>query len=734
MGLGTKLLWGVSLSLFLAAGVNLYVNSPEHSGTASLSLRVEDQNIQKVSQVDKSSPKAVPPYSFLETNDNLLDDRRNLASEKAPEDVEVKHVKLNAVIDKNPKHLEATSHLNLTLDGKKFTVSRESFTKKRGSNAITWVGAINNDKNTVAIISVVNGIMAASFQTPDGFYTIEYNDRTNHYQQTKINKIEMGDDMLTFAEGEEFAAGATANSDDIEYAANDTGLAVASNADVHIIDILVAYSRETFSTASGESALIAKIHNGIELANQTFQRSKVDAKLNLVHTMRTNYTGSGNLETDLKRLAIKDGYADDVWHARNDYGADLYSLVVANRTTNYIGFAYFPVGPVKGASVIHTNYITTPAFPHEIGHNFGLGHQVGGGGSTPLFPYGRPYQFGTQKWTTVMWTPMQGDKHLFNYSNPTVSHDGRPTGIVNKYDEARAANLRAKTLSNFKKSVVPVQEPIISSVSNNVNAMVGENIQLNVVATGENLSYQWKKNNANLSDNATISGSKSATLSIHNSTQSDSGDYQVLVTNQYGSALSAKIVVSVNSLQGPTANAGADFSVSLGSTATLNGTASTDPQGYNLSYSWTKLSGPSVSLMNANTATPSFHANTAGDYVFRLTVSNGSHSAQDTVTVSVEEAATTTALLKTRHVRTSKSSTTYELKVEMDSALKKEVKRVYYSFYVNGILNHTQTSVTKGTNFRINKLIRNAFEVRARVEFKDGSTINTQAGEIIPLH
>jgi hypothetical protein len=58
----------------------------------------------------------------------------------------------------------------------------------------------------------------------------------------------------------------------------------------------------------------------------------------------------------------------------------------------------------------------------------------------------------------------------------------------------------------------------------------------------------------------------------------------------------------------PVANAGQDQTVAPKSTVTLNGLASSDPDGTISSYSWTQLSGPTVSISNANTAVASFIA------------------------------------------------------------------------------------------------------------------------------
>ena len=60
--------------------------------------------------------------------------------------------------------------------------------------------------------------------------------------------------------------------------------------------------------------------------------------------------------------------------------------------------------------------------------------------------------------------------------------------------------------------------------------------------------------------------------------------------------------------QPPIVNAGIDQTVTAGAQVTLNGSGSSDPNGSALSYQWRQVSGPSVQLTNANTATPSFMA------------------------------------------------------------------------------------------------------------------------------
>jgi endoglucanase Acf2 len=90
----------------------------------------------------------------------------------------------------------------------------------------------------------------------------------------------------------------------------------------------------------------------------------------------------------------------------------------------------------------------------------------------------------------------------------------------------------------------------------------------------------------------------------------------------------------------PTANAGADKSITLPTNSVvINGTG-TDSDGTISSYAWTRVSGPNTpTLTNANTANLTASGLVAGTYVFRLTVTdNGGLTGSDDVNVVVNPA------------------------------------------------------------------------------------------------
>ena len=92
----------------------------------------------------------------------------------------------------------------------------------------------------------------------------------------------------------------------------------------------------------------------------------------------------------------------------------------------------------------------------------------------------------------------------------------------------------------------------------------------------------------------------------------------------------------------PTARAGPGQPVTSRDLVQLDGTASSDPEGEPLTYDWTQVTGPIVTLSGADTATPTFTA-PAVDFIsertleFQLEVCDpGSLCGTDTVVITVE--------------------------------------------------------------------------------------------------
>ena len=96
----------------------------------------------------------------------------------------------------------------------------------------------------------------------------------------------------------------------------------------------------------------------------------------------------------------------------------------------------------------------------------------------------------------------------------------------------------------------------------------------------------------------------------------------------------------------PIANAGPSQLNINPQIVTLNGSASYDPLGGALTYQWTEISGPSVTISNPTQAIATFTALAGQSYVFRLTVTNSDHlSSSATTQVSVVTPSPATVLV-----------------------------------------------------------------------------------------
>ena len=168
-----------------------------------------------------------------------------------------------------------------------------------------------------------------------------------------------------------------------------------------VVDVLVVYTPKAVEVAGGEAQMRAGIDLAVAYANDAYERSGAEVRLNLVGAELVDYvedeealgTSADHEARDVERLANpSDGYMDGMHERRNALGADLVSLFtsVGNRggIARQSGPYSVVVVPPHGFGS-RTNYV----FTHELGHNMGLSHDryqifgYGGEGELP-FSYG----------------------------------------------------------------------------------------------------------------------------------------------------------------------------------------------------------------------------------------------------------------------------------------------------------------------------------------------------------
>ena len=108
--------------------------------------------------------------------------------------------------------------------------------------------------------------------------------------------------------------------------------------------------------------------------------------------------------------------------------------------------------------------------------------------------------------------------------------------------------------------------------------------------------------------------------------------FLLTVKDEHGatSSPSTVSVIVTHTNSKPVANAGTDQIVNAGDTVSLDGSASKDPEGDPLRYSWKQTGDPPVRLNDADTSTPTFNApsNISADtnLIFKLTVTDSKNA------------------------------------------------------------------------------------------------------------
>ncbi|MDB6057273.1 MAG: peptidyl-Asp metalloendopeptidase, partial [Verrucomicrobiales bacterium] len=227
------------------------------------------------------------------------------------------------------------------------------------------------------------------------------------------------------------------------------------------LDLVVIYTADLMNYAGGVDAMNAKIKLALAEGQEALDNSEVNVRLRLVHTELTSYNETGNLDTDLTRLAApKDGYMDDAIVARDKYRADVLSLWVDASTSSaqgtLTGLAYqlLPGSTIYTYNVIYGRLAIGTYIPvHEIGHNFGCDHEPEFSSSTPLYPYAHAYFFqsadGFEQHETVMTASAHSPQRNPPYfSNPNVFYDNGsgpvPTGTSSNNNALVINNTVAK--------------------------------------------------------------------------------------------------------------------------------------------------------------------------------------------------------------------------------------------------------------------------------------------------
>ena len=176
----------------------------------------------------------------------------------------------------------------------------------------------------------------------------------------------------------------------------------------------------------------------------------------------------------------------------------------------------------------------------------------------------------------------------------------------------------------------PQNHPPTADAGLNRAVRVGDTVMLDGTASFDDntatadLLFDWSFSTLPPFSNAVLVGANTATPSFEVDV-ADTYVAQLVVTDEEGAVCgSAEVVLSSDNLA-PTAAAGDDQLVTVGTMVFLDGIGSTDPEMDPLTYAWTLTAvpaGSSASLDGGSTQTPTFVADREGLYVAHLEVSD----------------------------------------------------------------------------------------------------------------
>ena len=256
------------------------------------------------------------------------------------------------------------------------------------------------------------------------------------------------------------------------------------------IDVLVVYSNGVRRGAGNVDAFIAQF---VLRTNLAYRNSGITTRVRVVHSYETPYTPLAesnyyNMGTDLDRLRIRgDGYLDEMFAKREQYGADVVILLSAGSIDGACGgglaylldhspglewpaeWAFGVVSTVGRATCIGYEART---FAHEIGHIQGAHHNPEAS-SNPFYPYGHGLCNAGKNWRTVMSynTGEVCEAEIEHFSNPVVLYRGRATGDHQLRNVVRVINETAIHVANFRQSKTPTTAashalPLVPPASN----------------------------------------------------------------------------------------------------------------------------------------------------------------------------------------------------------------------------------------------------------------------------
>lgn len=326
-----------------------------------------------------------------------------------------------------------------------------------GQGRGAWVGHASDDPDNTVVIGVSGKAVAGSFAYHGKLFKLEPRADGSHVLSevaatAPFPELEppSAGDML-----EPPSAGDTISS----LSASSESGSVSASSNGPVIDVLVAYTpavQALYGVAGAEALALQAVAE----TNQAYVNSGMVTRLNLVHSPLTNYTSSGDMETDIVRLrATNDGYMDELHALRDSYGADVVSLITGDNGQYYCGIGYYTVWenrpyPSWAFSIVQQRCATAYyTFAHEIGHNQGAQHDPANAvADSGVLPYAHGYQDPNNSFATIMAYDCPGGcPRVAHFSDSDRLISGVPAGYAGVTENAKAIDETSPIVASFRQ-------------------------------------------------------------------------------------------------------------------------------------------------------------------------------------------------------------------------------------------------------------------------------------------
>ena len=462
-----------------------------------------------------------------------------------------------------------------------------------------------------------------------------------------------------------------------------------------IIDIMVVYTQQAENNWGGVSNTIANITQAVTNMNTSMPGSGINnVTFRLVHTTKVTYTESGDFSTDLVRLAgTGDGYMDNVHSLRDQYGADLVSLIIGS-PTNSCGIGYLNTNPTAYSAgnafnvSLYSCVVGNFTMAHESGHNMGFRHDwYVDAGTTPC-----SHQHGyvnevalaqgtsspsSARWRTIMAYNDRCAVAGFNctrinmWSNPGMAYNGDATGVAignsESSDEAYAFYRMACLVAAFRPEASGGGGTGCSAPSGlSTSGITTSSATANWAAVSGAISYD-------VDYKATLSGSwiniASGTTSLFwnlsGMPPSTSFDWRVRANCSSGSSGYTQTQFTTQAFSSCNAPSGLSTSNITTSSATANWSPVSGANSYDVDYK-ASSSGSWINIASGTTATSwsllAMPASTTFDWRVRANCSSGSSNyTQTQFTTQALGSCNTPSGLSTLNITTSSATASWNV-------------------------------------------------------------------------